>query len=284
MKIVPEPRLGLFWFVPEDGRLVMKGAARPSSEVPLIGGFRTVEIGHISVWKAICIETPALREYGYEYFPRGRVHWIEDGDEYLLLADPVIIERGLTARVIEAWELPPDRSRAIRSAEGGSAAGFGAAGHLPDRCLPKFTGFELPDRRAVAWSNISKVQLLDPVGNSASINNLNPAERKEVIRWQTALARAEIAYGQPDVIIMFTGRLSWVAKCMFANDSVDQVEAVIERQLLSLPWSTRELVAPGLAGIVTAQTYHPAVWQNLRPKANAERTVMLQWAKQRTAA
>jgi hypothetical protein len=144
--------------------------------------------------------------------------------------------------------------------------------------------FELPDRRAVAWFNISKVQLLDTVGNSASINNLNPAERMEVIRWQTALARAEIAYGQPDVIIMFTGRLSWVAKCMFANDSVDQVEAVIERQLLSLPWSTRELVAPGLAGIVTAQTYHPAVWQNLRPKANAERTVMLQWAKQRTAA
>jgi hypothetical protein len=106
----------------------------------------------------------------------------------------------------------------------------------------------------------------------------------QAVRWQAALARAEIAYAQPDVVIMFTGGLSWMARCMFGKADGDTLQSAVICQIADLPWSTTELLAPELSGIVAVQTYHPAVWQNLRPKADAERIAMLRWTKERLAA
>jgi hypothetical protein len=144
--------------------------------------------------------------------------------------------------------------------------------------------FDLPDRRAVAWSNLSKVQLIGPIGNSVSIKHMSPSERMQVVRWQTDLARAEIAFARPDVLVMFTGGLSWMARCMFGTDNGDKVEGAIVRQVADLPGSTAELLAPQLSGTIVVQTYHPAVWQNLRSKADSERAALLQWTKHRIAA
>ncbi len=144
--------------------------------------------------------------------------------------------------------------------------------------------FGLVDRRSVAWSNLSKVQLMSPVGNSVSIKSMSPRDRMQVVRWQAALAKAELAYAQPDVVIMFTGGLSWMARCMFGQSDGTKEQAAGLRQLPDLPWSTAELFAPELSGMIAVQTYHPAVWQNIRPKADAERAKMLEWAKKRLAA
>ena len=144
--------------------------------------------------------------------------------------------------------------------------------------------FGFADRRAVAWSNLSKVQLISPVGNSVSIKSMTPGDRMQVVRWQAALTRAELAYAKPDVVIMFTGGLSWMARCMFGQSCENKDQSASLRQLPGLPWTTAELLAPGLSGMIAVQTYHPAVWQDLRPKANAERAKMLEWTKQRLAA
>ncbi len=112
----PEPRLGLFWFVPEHSAFEMKGVSQPLSEVPNLGGFRTVALGHFDVWKAICVETPSLAEFGYEYFPRGRVNWAEDPGEFLLLVDRSIIAEGQTNTVIHSWNLPVEETRVMTDA------------------------------------------------------------------------------------------------------------------------------------------------------------------------
>lgn len=67
--------------------------------------------------------------------------------------------------------------------------------------------FEITDRRSLAWSNLSKVQLIERIGGSASIMKLKSPDRMQIIRWQNELSRAEIEYAKPDVLIMFTGRL-----------------------------------------------------------------------------
>lgn len=106
MDTMDECRIGLFWFVGDNFDELI-GLSRPVGEVPLLGGFKTVDDGHDAVWRRLFSSRPDLAGFGYEFFPRGRVNWSE-ADGFILLADKLILDAGLQAEVLAAWRLPED--------------------------------------------------------------------------------------------------------------------------------------------------------------------------------
>lgn len=52
---------------------------------------------------------PELRHIPYEFFPRGRVNWIAEGDVFLLLADRYVFETGEDMAIIRDWGLQHSR-------------------------------------------------------------------------------------------------------------------------------------------------------------------------------
>lgn len=103
------PRLGLFWFVGTSDDYRFVGLSKDAEDVPTIGGFKTLDEGHVDVWEDVVRKTPELSRYGYEFFPRGRVNWAADDDRYILLADRRILALRLHLEVVDVWHLPKDR-------------------------------------------------------------------------------------------------------------------------------------------------------------------------------
>ena len=70
LEILP-PRIGLFCVAPDRaGAWDIRDVAKSEAEVPSIGGFRTLEVGHVDVWQRI--GGYLTRDYGL--YPRGRVN------------------------------------------------------------------------------------------------------------------------------------------------------------------------------------------------------------------
>jgi hypothetical protein len=106
----PAPRIGIFWFVAEtleSSRFL--SFSRPWTEVREIAGFKTLDEGHVDVWPLFQRQYPFLRVYEYEAFPRGRVNWSADGDQWLLLLDPKLEGRSFISHIVKEWNLPIDR-------------------------------------------------------------------------------------------------------------------------------------------------------------------------------
>ena len=103
-KATPGPHLGLFWALPStnDGWDVI-AFRRPFAEVAEIGGFRTLEDGHVDLWRRIAPDHFA----DYEDFPRGRVNWREADGKFLLLLDQTLRRREWIRRVVDRLGLPP---------------------------------------------------------------------------------------------------------------------------------------------------------------------------------
>ena len=102
-----EPRIGLFWFIATDRRTSRFAAlSRPFSEVREIGGFKTLDEGHVDVWKTLQRRHRALFDYEYEYFPRGRVNWRREDDRWLLVLDPKLNRDPFIDHIAGAWNLP----------------------------------------------------------------------------------------------------------------------------------------------------------------------------------
>lgn len=100
-----EPRIGLFWFIPSGSSFRFAGKSRPLVRVATIGGMKTLSDGHPEVWKALIKRDLSLGTYQYEFFPRGRVNWIEEGNQFLVLGDPVVFERELEKIVVRKFQL-----------------------------------------------------------------------------------------------------------------------------------------------------------------------------------
>ncbi len=77
--------------------------------MPEIGGFKTLDEGHVDVWRSFQRRYPDLRHHEYEAFPRGRVNWRAGDNAWLLLLDPKLNEDHFTPVVINAWNLPRTR-------------------------------------------------------------------------------------------------------------------------------------------------------------------------------
>jgi hypothetical protein len=109
-QVTPEPRIGLFWGLPGAGsRPRLVGLSRRVSEVSEIGGFRTLEEGHVDIWPRITRRWPNLRGVPYEYFPRGRVNWRADDDRFLLLLDRKLTTEEFISILVSRWHLPRAR-------------------------------------------------------------------------------------------------------------------------------------------------------------------------------
>ena len=100
-------RLGVFWALPISGRAWdIVSVSCPFHEVPAIGGFRTLEAGHVDLWPRIRQKTGPEVTGEYEDFPRGRVNWREEDQRFLLLLDPMLHRPGWVARVRAMFALP----------------------------------------------------------------------------------------------------------------------------------------------------------------------------------
>jgi hypothetical protein len=108
-----EPRIGLFWGLPVSNKWRFVGISSPLSQVDAIGGFRTHPRGHIEVWPHILRRYPELRDRDYEAVPRGRVNWVEEGDQFLLLLDTHLQTRKFIAKIMQRWHLPEERTRVM---------------------------------------------------------------------------------------------------------------------------------------------------------------------------
>jgi hypothetical protein len=108
--VPPEPRLGLFWFIAKD-RTSSRFASlsRPFCEVSEIGGFKTLDEGHVDVWPRLQRVDQTLLPYEYEYFPRGRVNWRKEDDRWLLVLDPKLNHSPFITYIVIAWKLPLKR-------------------------------------------------------------------------------------------------------------------------------------------------------------------------------
>ena len=101
------PRLGLFWALPLSGDFWdIVAVSCPFAEVPQIGGFRTLEAGHVALWSRIRRETGPEVVGEYEDYPRGRVNWREEDQRFLLLLDPTLRRPSWVARVMACFNLP----------------------------------------------------------------------------------------------------------------------------------------------------------------------------------
>lgn len=68
--------------------------------------------------------------------------------------------------------------------------------------------FGLPSRKAVAWSNILKVQLLEPVDGKKNYSAGDHKDaRPRVAKWQKELVHAELSWIDPSAILFLTGPL-----------------------------------------------------------------------------
>lgn len=101
----PQPRLGVFWFIPWKDRHRFAAKSLPHDQVANIGGIKTFPESHEEVWSEIARIDGHLGSFEYEYFPRGRVNWIEERDQFLLLADRQILRLDLHLVVIERFRL-----------------------------------------------------------------------------------------------------------------------------------------------------------------------------------
>lgn len=101
------PRIGLFWVTPDTaGVWGVRDTSRPALEVPEIGGFRTLDDGHVDVWPRFGRGLSP----DYDTYPRGRVNWRLEDDRFLLLLDPVLLRDDWVAHLLVRFALPNDRT------------------------------------------------------------------------------------------------------------------------------------------------------------------------------
>ena len=106
-----EPRLGIFWGIRiGDGKPTILPISVPETEVPLIGGFRTLDTGHIDAWPTILSTTPLLKGKEYDEVPRGRVNWREEDGRYLLIADRKLISKNFLKQIMIVFKLPEKKT------------------------------------------------------------------------------------------------------------------------------------------------------------------------------
>jgi hypothetical protein len=141
--------------------------------------------------------------------------------------------------------------------------------------------FGLISPRSAAWTNISKVQLLDDRAGSVSIYNLRAADKMEVLRWQKRLIRAEIEYAKPDVIMMLTGGMSWMALHLF--DQLETGKLAGKMKIEGASENTMGLRSDSLANTVAGFTLHPGARTSNDEKARL-RTLLVDWLKASRAA
>jgi hypothetical protein len=96
-------RIGVFWFIAKDRNPArFAGVSRPWSSVPTIAGKKVLDQDHADVWPIVQKLGHKLQPYPDDYFPRGRLTWLEDGDRWQLFVDQKL-KRGCTVVTAENY-------------------------------------------------------------------------------------------------------------------------------------------------------------------------------------
>lgn len=100
------PELGLFWALPgPSGAWDIVAVSLPFHRVAEIGGFRTLEAGHVDLWRHIRRSAGPQVTGNYEDYPRGRVNWRREDQRFLLLLDMVLQNAAWIARIMGRFRL-----------------------------------------------------------------------------------------------------------------------------------------------------------------------------------
>lgn len=103
-----EPRVGFFWMLPSENIVPnIVGFGIPASEAYPQSGFRTDERSHYDTWE-ILSKCPPYSEYDYEYWPRGRVNFIEDTGLFLILGDKKLNNKSYKNSILKEFNIPEE--------------------------------------------------------------------------------------------------------------------------------------------------------------------------------
>jgi len=103
-----QPRLGLFWFIAKDRNASRFAAlSRPLVEVPEIGDFQRLNESHVDAWSEVQLLDSSLKQYEFDYFPRGRVDFLRPGSRWLLSLDSKLQRGAFVAYIVLQWRIPP---------------------------------------------------------------------------------------------------------------------------------------------------------------------------------
>lgn len=98
-------RVGLFWGLPMDGHLELVSFSRPASAVASVGGFRTLEEGHVELWPQVIRRRSWLAGIDYARFPRGRVNQILETGRFIILSDVHLLTAVALPRLLRRFGL-----------------------------------------------------------------------------------------------------------------------------------------------------------------------------------
>ena len=137
------------------------------------------------------------------------------------------------------------------------------------------TAFNLPSRRALAWTNVCKVQQLEGDSGSFSVmaqtplvGSSRPVAANKIIEWQREMIERELDFIAPDIVLFLSGSMGWFTRNTFAGYS--------EEEITMNGGSFKRVTWLG-ASATMVQTYHP----NARVDRKAQdRAAALQYVRE----
>ena len=97
-----QPQVGILWLV--NGTLLIERT--PLDLAEQVGAFRTLAMGHNEIWRSRQARNLLLREYPYDYFPRGRVTFDSEHGLFHLYLDACILgRREMVAKIMDEMQL-----------------------------------------------------------------------------------------------------------------------------------------------------------------------------------
>lgn len=107
---IAAPKVGLFWFIAKDRNPArFAGVSRPWSSVLTAKGRKALDRGHADAWSLVQKLDHKLQRYPGDYFPHGRLVWLEDGDRWQLLVDRKLNRGVYIAHIAMTWKPPLGR-------------------------------------------------------------------------------------------------------------------------------------------------------------------------------
>jgi hypothetical protein len=100
-RIPDQPRLGLFWFIAKDRNASRFAAlSKPLIEVPEIGDFQMLSESYAHAWSEVQRIDSSLKQYEFDYFPRGRVDFFRPGRRWILSLDSKLQQGAFVAFIV----------------------------------------------------------------------------------------------------------------------------------------------------------------------------------------
>lgn len=103
------PCVGIFWFVMQAGRPKLLTCQTPWRDAEDYGDFKTEAMAHYDFWPGLRKRLKLVGEY--EDWPRGRVVYHVRDEVFTAFIDRQLSGDGFRAAILDAFHLPPERTR-----------------------------------------------------------------------------------------------------------------------------------------------------------------------------